>query len=90
MPTICQTREEYHEKCVQKTVKRGSRGIMIWGCMTHNGLGDLTRVEGSIDQFRYLDILGENMLPSAHCLIEQNFIFQHDNAPARSVLWSNI
>ena len=76
--------EEFDESCIQTTVKHGGRGIMVWGCMTRNGLGNCIRVEGNIDQFKYLDILQNTMIPSGHQLVGQNFTFQYDNAPSHS------
>ena len=76
--------EEYHEQCVQPTVKHGGTGIMVWGCMSRAGLGQCVRVEGNINQFVYLDILEDVMLPSAHYLIGPDFMFQHDNAPSHT------
>ncbi len=58
--------EEYREDCVQATVKHGGHGIMVWGCMTRNGPGSCIRVEGTINQEKYLEILQETMIPTAH------------------------
>ncbi len=63
------------------TVKHAGGGIMVWGCFSRAGVGDLVLVEGSMDQVKYLEVLEEHMLPSAHRLVGANFIYQQDNAP---------
>ena len=54
---------------------------MVWGCFSRYGVGDLFLVEGTMEQKKYLHVLEEHMLPLAHRLIGDNFIFQQDNAP---------
>ena len=36
--------EEFSDRCAQKIVKHGGGGIMMWGCITANGVGLLWRV----------------------------------------------
>ena len=33
--------EEYKDKCVMPTVKHGSRNVMVYGCMSAAGVGEL-------------------------------------------------
>ena len=64
--------------------------MMIWGCVTYDGVGTLTPVHGTIDAEAYIKILDDNLWP----VIAKNFaakpyVFQDDNAPvhrARSVM----
>jgi len=49
---------------VQSTVKFGGGNIMVWGCMSWEGVGRLAEVEGKMDADQYVDILKENLLPS--------------------------
>ncbi len=39
--------EEYKDKCVLSTVKHGGWSVMVWGCMSAAGIGELQFIEGS-------------------------------------------
>jgi hypothetical protein len=39
----------YKERNVKKTVKHGGRSLMVWGCITQWGTGQLIRVVGNMD-----------------------------------------
>ena len=41
--------EEFHEDCIQTTVKYGGDGTMVRGCMTANGVGLLCEVKGRLN-----------------------------------------
>ena len=74
---------ELSSKTVNQTVKHGGGGIMVWGCMCINGPGLICKVDGRINQSRYLDILKENIpkIISKFNLDSSSIIFQQDNAP---------
>ncbi len=46
------------------TVKHGGGSIMVWGCMTTAGTGELQFIEGNMDSNMYCDILKQKMMPS--------------------------
>ena len=75
--------ERFHKNCINPTVKHGGRSLMVWGCMSWLGVGQLYRCEGTMNQDQYLDVLRNCMLPSARTLFgpRRTFIFQQDNAP---------
>lgn len=76
-------------KNLQATVKHGGGSVMVWGCMSASGVGNLVFIDGKMDQYVYKNILLHNLLPSARKLgLESGFVFQQDNDPkhtARSV-----
>ncbi len=56
--------EEYQENCALPTVKHGGGSIMVWGCMSTAGTGELRFIEGNMDSNMYCDIPKQKMMPS--------------------------
>ena len=44
--------EEYKDKCVLPTVKHGGGSVMVWGCMSAAGTGELQFIEGTMNANR--------------------------------------
>ncbi len=63
--------EEYKDKYVLSTV-------MVWGCMSVAGTGELQFIEGTMNDNIYCDILKQNMIPAPRKL-GRWVVFQHDN-----------
>ncbi len=72
--------EEYKEKCMVPTVKHGGGSVLMWGCMSAAGVGELHFIDGIMNSQMYCSILKENMLPSLRAL-GRRALFQHDNDP---------
>uniref|UniRef100_A0A4W5JT17 Tc1-like transposase DDE domain-containing protein n=4 Tax=Hucho hucho TaxID=62062 RepID=A0A4W5JT17_9TELE len=72
--------EEYKDKCVLPTVKHGGGSVMVWGCMSAAGTGELQFIEGTMNANMYCDILKQSMIPSLRRL-GRRAVFQHDNDP---------
>ncbi len=65
--------EEYKYKCVLPTVKHGGGSVMVWGCMSAAGTGELQFIERTMNANMYCDILKQRLGCRA--------VFQHDNDP---------
>ncbi len=70
--------EEYKDKCVLPTVKHGGGSVMVWGCMSAAGTGELQFIEGTINANMYCDIVKQSMIPSLRRL-GHRAVFLHDN-----------
>ena len=67
---------------LHQTVKHGSGSVMVWGCMTPSGTGNLIFIDGILDKYRYLNIFKNSLKESACKLgLFEDFHFQHDNDP---------
>jgi len=54
------------------TVKHGGGKVMVWGCMSSAGVGQLVLIEGIMDKTYYLNILRDNIKKSASNLSMPN------------------
>ncbi len=70
--------EEYKDKCVLPTVKHGGGSVLVWGCISAAGTGELQFIEGTMNVNMYCDILKQSMIPSLRRL-GRRAVFQHDN-----------
>ncbi len=70
--------EKYKNKCVLPTVKHGGGSVMVWGCMSSAGTGELQFSEWTMNANIYCDIKKQSMIPSLWRL-GRRAVFQHDN-----------
>lgn len=76
------TNTEMNPLNLRGTVKFGGGSVMVWGCMSSNGVGKLVFIEEIMDHKVYLRILRQNMRPFAHSVgIQDTFSFYQDNDP---------
>ena len=68
------------EREIQGTVKFGGGNLMVWGCMSWEGVGRLAEVEGRMDAEQYVEILEANLLPTMEEseISLEDLIFQQD------------
>ena len=56
--------------------------VMIWGCLSFNGIGIWTDVKGNINSQIYIDVLENNLWPViAQYFTDNKYVSQDDNAP---------
>ncbi len=61
---MLQTKEEKdHPDCYQQQVQKPG-SVMVWGCVSALGKGNLHFCDGTINAEKYIEILEHNMLPS--------------------------
>lgn len=67
---------------LQPTVKHGGGSVMVCGCFSADGVGNLQIIEGIINQYKYIEILRNNLKESAERLgLKDTFQFYQDNDP---------
>lgn len=66
-----------------KRVKHGGGNIMVWGCITRNGVGRLVRINGTMRAQYYTEILQEGLLGTLRDkrIDVRGALFQQDNDP---------
>jgi hypothetical protein len=82
--TICRRRkgEPLREDTVQGTVKHGGGSIMVWGSIGNNAPGKIAKIDGIMEQTKYLSILSNEAIPSGNASFQGGqWIFQQDNDP---------
>ncbi len=62
------------------TLKHGGGSVMVWGCMSAAGTGELQFIEGTMNANMCCDILKQSMIPSLRRL-GRRAVFQQDNDP---------
>lgn len=73
--------ERFKKECILPTVKHGGGSVMIWGCFSYAGVGQLVKIDGILKKEQYHNILKSHAIPSGINLIGRGFIFQQDNDP---------
>ena len=82
---VLRTKEEKdHPDCYKRKVQKPA-SVMVWGCISAQGMGNLHICEGTINAERYIQVLEQHMLPSKRCLFHgRTCLFQQDNAKPHS------
>ena len=75
--------EQLQSKHCKLTVKHGGGNIMVWSCITYEGVGWLAKIDTTLDKNLYLEILKDELKRSLshYRLDESKVIFQQDNDP---------
>lgn len=78
--------QAYDERFTKKTVKHGGGHVMVWGCVTSKGMGELHRITGNMDAPGYVEILDKNLPKSLRkhgmkSTGRYGVVFQQDNDP---------
>lgn len=74
--------EEMLNRNILPTVKHGGGSVMVWGCMSAQGVGNLVFIDSTMNHHMYLNILKQNLKSSAENMgILNSFKFYQDNDP---------
>ena len=73
--------EKYQYDQHYTTSTEKSLRVMVWGCVTGDGIGSLTHVKGTINSQEYVSVLESNLIPVISEKYNwQSFFFIEDNA----------
>lgn len=71
--------ETFHPDCRKITVKFAA-GLMVWGCILSQGVGNLFFTDGTVNAAKYQQILANELLSIQYLQPDGDFIFQQDEA----------
>ena len=78
---------EMHPKNLLPTVKYGGGSLLVWGCMSASGVGNLVFINGIMNHQLYIHILKNNLELSARKMgLDGDYVFMHDNDPKHTAL----
>ena len=66
---------------IAPAVKHVGCSVMVWGCFSSSGVGDLTKICCILKKEGYRDIRKNIANPSGLSLIWKGFVLQQDNDP---------
>ena len=58
--------------------------VMVWGCFSHYGVGELCVINSIVNTTVYLEIMDMYFLSSVESFPDDDFICQQDNAPSHT------
>ena len=75
--------EPLTDRLVEGTKKFGGGSVMVWGCMTWDGVGLACKIDGRMDSDLYCQIMEEDLQGtlSYYNKFPDHIIFQQDNDP---------
>jgi len=64
--------------------QQGGGGLMIWGMLLPSGELRYTEVKGTLNSQKYVKLLQDFALPIVEATLDEDWLWQQDNAPAHS------
>jgi transposase len=75
--------ERWRPECLGVVRNRPTRTlkIMVWGCLSYFGVGELAFVDGNMNSRKYIDVLDNYLWPTVHSIFgDERWVLQEDNA----------
>lgn len=78
--------QKYDPACLAPKVQKGGGSVMVWGCLSGKGTGELQFVDGTINSDKYIQTMENYMLPSKRKVFGRRkvWLYQQDNAPCHT------
>ena len=73
--------ERWKNECLWPSVKHGGGSVLVRGCISASGVGDVVQIDGIMNAEEYKQVLFFHAIPYRKSQIGNVFIFQHDNNP---------
>jgi hypothetical protein len=75
------TGEALSDRTIQARVKHEGHSVMVCGCMMAHDVGDITRIEGTMNADVYCTNLDQNLIRTIdkYSMEKREVIFQHDS-----------
>ena len=54
--------EDFLPECLDQTVKFGGGNVIMWGCITCDGVGPLVKVKGRMNSDDYIKLFSDTLL----------------------------
>lgn len=67
--------------CIKPTVKGGGSSVRVWGGMTLEGVGPIHTINGLMDQYVYMNIPNDILLPFANDQMPRDWLLLANNNP---------
>lgn len=61
----CEPQDRLKSKYTRATAKHGGESLMVWGCFSSSRVGNLVKIDSRMTGPSYVEILKENLAPSA-------------------------